>query len=154
MAQMKDDLTSLAAGTGVFAEHEIAVLGEVLDTCVNDPASGYVLMEEGDPGAPSGFAVFGKTPCTVKAWDIYWLAVSSEDHGKGIAAKLLSRIERHTIDIDGEPVLRVETSSRKEYGRARGFYLKHGFTQAGCVPDFYSKGDDLMIYYKKPVAAT
>lgn len=42
---------------------------------------------------------------------------------------------------------RVETSSSEKYQAARDFYARKGFIPAGRIPDFYAKGDDLMIYY-------
>jgi len=36
-------------------------------------------------------------------------------------------------------------------GRPRGFYRKHGFVEVARIPDFYTEGDDKVIFWKKLV---
>ena len=43
----------------------------------------------------------------------------------------------------------VETSSLPSYDLTRKFYLKHGYEQAAVVRDFYSDGDDQVIFRKR-----
>jgi len=143
-------LISITQNTGVFKDHEIKVLDEVLSAAVNGPESGYILLTEESSGEITGFTVFGRTSCTDMTWDMFWLVVANEKQGKGIAKKLLERAEKYVLSVDRFPVFRVETSSRNDYARARAFYDKSGFLRSGTIPDFYAKDDDLIIYYKKP----
>ncbi|MBF0252788.1 MAG: GNAT family N-acetyltransferase [Candidatus Omnitrophica bacterium] len=144
----KKTLLSITEITGVFKKSEIDILDEMLEECRINPKTSYVLFIEKKDGEISGFAIIGKTPCTLEAWDLYWLVVNKEHHGMGVALKIMKTIDAHMKSIDKDPVVRVETSSRDDYSRARAFYEKYGYTKTGIIPNFYAKNDDLVIYHK------
>jgi ribosomal protein S18 acetylase RimI-like enzyme len=141
-------LVSMAENTGVFREEEIDMLDELMRECQDSDDSGYVLYREIIEDKIAGFAITGKTPCTQRAWDLYWFVVGKEYHGKGVAMRMMRSVESQIISVDKEPVIRVETSSRDDYSRARAFYEKCGFTRTGIIPNFYAEEDDLIIYHK------
>ena len=147
-------MVSIAQNSKVFKDQEIKVLHEVLLSAIKGPESGYIILTEENTGVITGFMICGRTPCTDMTWDIFWLVVADESHGKGVAKKLIERVEQYVLSVDQLPILRVETSSRKEYAKARAFYRKSGFVEVGSIPDFYSKDDNLVTYYKKPAIAT
>ena len=85
---------------------------------------------------------------TEATFDLYWLVVAeaaagarhrraADDGGRGRAAGSAARV-----------TIRVETSSLEGQGGARRFYEKTGFKLAGAIPDFYRKGDDLLVFAK------
>ena len=94
-----------------------------------------------------GYACFGKTPMTEATYDLYWLVVAEAARGRGIGAKLMTGVEDE-LRQRGAGILRVETSSLEGQGGARRFYEKTGFRLAGAIPDFYRKGDDLLVFTK------
>ncbi len=94
-----------------------------------------------------GFLCYGETPLTEGVYDLYWVAVDPKIHGKGVGKELLSCLEGLLI-TKGARVLLVETSSRSIYEKARIFYEHNGFTEEARVHDFYSVGDDKIIYRK------
>jgi ribosomal protein S18 acetylase RimI-like enzyme len=94
-----------------------------------------------------GFVCYGETPLTDKVYDLYWLAVDSLAHGRGVARELLHSLEG-LLKAKGARILLVETSSRLIYEKARIFYTHNGFIEEARVHDFYSTGDDRVIYKK------
>ena len=42
----------------------------------------------------------------------------------------------------------IETSSLPQYELTRKFYLKHGYEQHAVLKDFYTDGDDMVIFRK------
>lgn len=94
-----------------------------------------------------GFIIFGPTPLTQHAWDIYWIAVDRRFQRQGVGSRLLEAAEMRIRAQRGE-VIRIETSSQPNYEASRRFYEKHGYLRAGIIPNFYAAGDDLLIYYK------
>ena len=142
-------LVSMTKKTGVFKKSEIDMCDELLGEYRSNKKSGYVLLAENIGDKITGFAIFGKTPCTLQAWDLYWFVVDKEYQGKGVASKMLKAVEAKIKILDEDPVIRVETSSRDDYSRARAFYEKSGFTKTGIIPNFYAKKDDLVIYHKQ-----
>ena len=141
-------LVSMAENTGVFRKAEIDMLDGVLRDYQASDHGGYVLYVEKVDDKTAGFAIMGKAPCTQQAWDLYWFVVGKEYHGKGVAVRMMKAVEAFIISVDKDPVIRVETSSRYDYSRARAFYEKYGFIKAGIIPDFYAEKDDLVIYQK------
>ncbi len=94
-----------------------------------------------------GYICFGQTPMTDHCHDLYWIIVDPAYRKMGIGKSLLTSMEKALLARDGH-LIRVETSSTDNYSAAGRFYQNEGFTIAGRIPDFYSTGDDLVIYIK------
>jgi ribosomal protein S18 acetylase RimI-like enzyme len=98
-------------------------------------------------GEVAGWICLGPTPCSLGAWDVYWLGVAAEQQGKGLGQALLRHAER-LINKRGGYLSVIETSGSPGYVSTRGFYLKAGYHEAARLPDFYAPGDDRIIYTK------
>jgi len=125
---------------------------ELIDEALKDPAGTtyrfiVAVEEEGGERAYFGYACYGATPMTAHTHDLYWIAVDPAHRGKGIGRSLL-RAMTASLAHNGGRILRVETSSSEMYRSAKSFYRREGFVEGGRIPDFYSPGDDLIIYYK------
>lgn len=142
----------LATSTGAFTSVELEVLEGVLDDYLHFPSEGYIIFDERIGAEVIGFIVFARSPLTAYGWDIYWLAVRKEYQGKGYGKLLVQRVEGHIQDRMKKAILRVETSSQNLYAHARNLYMKLGFKRVGVIEDFYSEGDDNIIFYKNLVA--
>ena len=139
----------IARDLDIFYESELRMLGDLLDQIRNKTSKNYILFDEREEGRILGFVVFRKTPMTDHSWDIYWLVVDKDKHRKGIGKKLLKRVEEFILANDVKAIIRVETSSHKDYACAVDFYHKTGFSAVGTIPNFYDKNDDLLIFYKR-----
>ncbi|MFH1783316.1 MAG: N-acetyltransferase [bacterium] len=144
-----DECLDIARGTGVFTLGEIDVLRDVYRDYTDNPLTNYNIFYEFVGESVVGFAIFGKTPLTEYGWDIYWIVVEKGFQGHGIGRKLLGSVESYINSKQEKAVMRVETSARMEYTHARKLYTKQGFKQVGIIPDFYSEGDDLIVFYKE-----
>jgi GNAT superfamily N-acetyltransferase len=138
----------LAEGTGAFRPCELEILEEVLRETFSDPGKGYLFVERQEGGSIVAFAVFGRSPMTAWAWDLYWIVVGKPLQGKGFGKRILEDIEGVAVSLTGRVILRVETSGRQDYEGQRHFYLRTGFRETGRIPDFYEAGDDLVTYCK------
>jgi ribosomal protein S18 acetylase RimI-like enzyme len=145
----KDIYLKIAESTGVFKPQELEVLKEVLTECQKRPEGDYFLLDDTDDDKVRGFVIFGRAPLTEFCWDIYWLAVDRGYQSKGVGRRLLRYVEEVVAGKQDYAVLRVETSTRKEYAHARNLYVKEGFKEAGRIPNFYSFDDDLVVFYKE-----
>lgn len=131
--------------TGVFREDEVAIGLEVFDGSVaGDAAYHSVVAELG--GGVAGWICWGRTPCTVGTWDMYWLVVSPSVHGAGIGSRLVSEMERRLAGV--ARLIVVETAGRADYAPTRAFYEARGYRRAATIPDFYAPGDDQVVYTK------
>ncbi|OWK43453.1 GNAT family N-acetyltransferase [Fimbriiglobus ruber] len=144
-----DALLDIARGTNVFKPIEIDALKEVLD----DYHGGYheyghraVTFIQDDK--PVGFAYYAPTAMTDRTWHLYWIFVDKSTQARGIGAQLLKYVEEEIIKADGRIFL-IETSSLPSYDLTRKFYLKYGYEQAAVIRDFFSDGDDQVIFRKR-----
>jgi ribosomal protein S18 acetylase RimI-like enzyme len=105
----------------------------------------YVLGAEFN-GELIGWICWGRTPCTVGTWDLYWLAVDPAAHRLGAATLLVEEMERQ---LGGKArLISIDTSGRQDYGPTRAFYTARGYSAVARVPDFYAPGDDQIIFTK------
>lgn len=131
----------------VFSSEEINVALELIDSCLSGNPDYIIKVATNENGTVLGYVCYGKIPLTDAVWDIYWVVISDEFQGKGIAKNLLMFMEDDLKAKSARAVM-VETSSRPEYEPARSFYLKNGFIEVSKISDFYAKYNDKVIYRK------
>ena len=95
-----------------------------------------------------GYSCYGPIPCTRESYDLYWIAVLHEFRGRGIGRDLLQRTEEKIGELGGKRIY-VDTSSREQYEPTRSFYRAGGYEREAVLKDFYSPGDDKVIYVKQ-----
>jgi ribosomal protein S18 acetylase RimI-like enzyme len=86
-------------------------------------------------------------PMTDGTWNILMLIISPDSHGQGYGRTLMSHIEE-TLAARGARLVIVETSSGEGLERARAFYPKCGYSEEARVRNFYTAGDDKIIFSK------
>jgi predicted N-acetyltransferase YhbS len=127
-------------------EHHVALelLHEALGPAGDDPYQ-VIVAETG--GVVVGYVCFGTIPLTQRSFDLYWLAVHPDHQGRGIGKILMRRCESEIASQGGRLVV-VETSGRVAYAPTRGFYERMHYTCTVRIRDFYTPGDDKLIYLK------
>jgi ribosomal protein S18 acetylase RimI-like enzyme len=94
-----------------------------------------------------GYACYGPVDGTQDSFDLYWIAVSPEEQGKGLGSHIYARAEV-AVRKAGAKRIYVDTSSSDRYAPTRGFYKRMGFAEQARLPDFYAPGDAKVIYVK------
>jgi ribosomal protein S18 acetylase RimI-like enzyme len=146
-------LVDLTAGTGFFKPLEIDTLREVLDDYhAENIALGHRAFAWEEDRRLLGYVYHAPAPMTDRAWYLYWIAVSKESQRGGLGGKMLAFVEDDILAQSGRLLL-IETSSTPHYEPTRRFYLKHGYTQAAHIPDYYADGDGLVVFSKRIVRA-
>ncbi len=141
-------LLAMIRATGVFSEEEIVVAAELIDAVLGDPAQrDYVIFVYEQGGRVLGYYCIGPTPATATTYDLYWIAVSPDVHGKGVGTALNDHLES-LIRSRGGTLIMVETSSRKDYEPTRAFYRRRGYGELARIRDYYRPSDDLVIFGK------
>ena len=132
-----------------FNEEDAAIALELLDIYLGQPAQKDYLfstaLDEQDQVV--GFLCWGPTPLTLGTFDLYWIAIDPGRFGRGVGKQLLDEFEAATRARAGRLIV-IETSSAPNYAQARRFYLKHGYTLAETLRDFYQPGEDRLTYTK------
>jgi ribosomal protein S18 acetylase RimI-like enzyme len=142
-------IEEILRSSGYFREEEIVVAIEVLQAYFENPEQDYFALGAFTHGGTLlGYVCYGPTPCTVGTYDLYWIAVEPNAQKLGVGTTLLQEVERRLAKEDARLVM-IETSSRPLYEPTRQFYMQRGYTEVARVPDFYSDGDDRMIFAKR-----
>lgn len=100
-----------------------------------------------DTGTVAAVAYTVPEPLTEGTWNTLLICVDPQAHGTGIGTALMRHIEDE-LGGQGARVLLVETSGTPEFARTRGFYDMLGYTREACIRDYYSAGDDKVIFRK------
>jgi len=143
-------LRKILADTNHFNKDEMKVAMELIDVYLNNrKQKDYIIhvYETDDKHKTAGYICYGKRPLTDSTYDLYWIAVDPNIHGKGIGSLLVKFMEDDLRKLRGNLVL-IETSGKEHYAGERKFYEKNGYDVQTIIKDFYRKDDDLYVFRK------
>ena len=142
-------IMSLLERTDFFRPDELVVAAEVFDDAIAKIVGcDYQSFVAVSNGKPVGWICFGPVPCTIGTFDVYWIAVDPQHQNKGIGSQLMQYAVDAIKMYDGRLAV-IETSSTERYASTQRFYEKTGFYKAAQIKDFYTPGDDKIIYIRK-----
>jgi ribosomal protein S18 acetylase RimI-like enzyme len=145
----KAAIEKILHATPEFTSAEVKVALELIDQYLKYGISSdyHMLVAEID-NTTAGYICFGPTPMTEGTWDIYWMAVDPGRQRQGIGRRLLNEAEVTISEAMGRLIL-IETSSKPEYEKTRKFYESCGYEVIARIPDFYTPGDDKLMFQKR-----
>ncbi|OFZ26701.1 MAG: hypothetical protein A2381_17060 [Bdellovibrionales bacterium RIFOXYB1_FULL_37_110] len=140
----KAKLVNLLEDISLFTPDERAVALELLED--TSPSSDYHFLGTfEDNGELSSFICFGPTPMTHGTFDMYWVGTADHHQRKGLARKLFNEMNM-VLKKQNARMVRIETSGKDNYVSTRSFYENIRLVEEARLKDFYSVGDDLIIY--------
>lgn len=141
-------IRELVSATGHFSAAEVDIAVELVEErLVKGPASGYEFVFLDDGGSLIAYACYGEIPCTVGSYDLYWIAVDPSRQGQGLGRLVMQEVER-LVKVRGGRRLYADTSGRAQYAATRSFYERSGFMEEARLRDFYTVGDDKVVFGK------
>jgi len=145
----KPVVLALIRATGMFTPDEIDVAEELIDISLDVPEQKdyRIVVAENERQAVVGYLTWGPTPLSEGGYDLYWMAVSPDEQGRGYGKKLVRWLEAEVRKLDGRLII-IETSSQAKYQPTRQFYLNLDYKEVARVPEYYKPGDDRVIYAK------
>lgn len=145
----KTPVMDLIRATGMFTPAETVVAEELIDVYLDQPEQKdySVVVVENDAGRIVGYLTWGPTPMSEDGYDLYWMAVSPAEQGRGHGKALVRWLEDEVRRRNGRLII-IETSSQPIYHPTRQFYVGLGYTEVARIPDYYKRGDDRVIYTK------
>jgi len=145
----REQIVQVAIEASVFTAHEVATVAEMLDACYDDPeVSGYHFLSCREDARVLGFAAWGPRDLATHAFDLYWIAARPDAQGRGVGRALMQAVEAQAR-ARGGGWMWVETSDTPAYAAARALYERCGYRRLAALPDFYRRGDGLVIYTKR-----
>ena len=141
---------AIDAATSVFNQEEVECVDELWEEYLarGPEQSGYYFIVAKENGRVLGYACYGPRALTDRTYDLYWIAVDPTARGGGIGKKLLAAAEEAVRALGGR-LLIVETSGLPKYEPTRAFYHATQYLLEATLKDFYSDGDDLVIFTKR-----
>lgn len=135
---------ALAEASGLFNSDGIDQIRERLNGYVSGNNDLWFIAVDDKP--------VGVLYCTPEAmtdgtWNILMLLVSPHVQRQGHGRSLMSHVEE-TLAARGARLVIVETSSVDGFERARAFYPKCGYTEEARIRNFYTAGDDKVVFSK------
>ena len=142
---------------------DIPELKKVLDSSalfpsylLDDMISDYLSNEKStdiwfttiDQGKPISIGYCAPERLTKGTYNLYAIAVHKSQQGKGTGKKMIEYIVNELRKKDNR-ILIVETSGKPEFNLTREFYIKCDFKEQAVIPEFYEKGDDKIVFWKK-----
>jgi len=85
---------------------------------------------------------------TEGTYNLYAIGIRSDLQGKGIGGAMMNYIEEE-LKSQGQRILIVETSGTEDFRLTRKFYENLNYTKEAVIRDFWSEGDDKVIFWKK-----
>ncbi len=144
----REPLRGLLVATDMFTEAEVDIALELIDIVLGSKDQrDYVIRVAEEDGNVLGYYCIGPTPATQGTFDLYWVAVTPGQHGRGVGGSLTAHAEELVRSMGGR-LLIAETSSQPRYEKTRRFYLHHGYSEVARIPGYYRPDDDLVVYGK------
>jgi len=147
-AEDREQLKDIIYNINNFTDEEKSVALELIDEALSKPEQNYynVFVYESD-GKILGYHCVGKRALTDGVFDLYWIVVSSQAQDKGIGKILLDHCENFVKENSGRWIF-AETSSKDNYTATRNFYMRNNYSIVTQIKDFYSVGDNLIVFGK------
>ncbi len=123
------------------------MLGDMMEPFLKQHDSGdhWFVHEQGGHGVV-GFGYLRPEPLTEGTWNLLAIAVRTEVQGKGIGRSMMAYVEGF---LSSDSVLIVETSGTDEFALTREFYSKCGYTREATIRDYWGRGDDKIVFWKR-----
>ncbi len=140
---------ALVAATGFFSGDEEDIAVELVDDALarGDASEYRFVLTDGPGGALHAYACYGPISAGSAEFDLYWIAVAPHAQGAGLGRAVLEETERLASEA-GAATMFIDTAGRAQYAPTRAFYERMGYRVHRVVSDFYSVGDDKVIYRK------
>ena len=134
-------VVDLVVAAGMFSREDAGFLEQALlgqdVTC---------LVEEAEDGAGlASVLLYRPEEAAERAFDLTMIAVRPDLQGGGRGAALMRHAEQDLRER-GQRLLVVRTSGTAQYDRTRAFYRGLGYLEHTRVPDYWTDGDDLVLF--------
>lgn len=139
-------ILDLVVAAGMFTREETPLVAGLYEEHFGG-ADGHVSVVDEHDGAPVAVAHARPLEAADGVHDLTMIAVAPGRQRGGHGAALLAHVEAE-LRAAGRRLLLVETSSTPAYDRARAFYLAQGYDEEARIRDYWTDGDDMVLFRK------
>ena len=127
----------------LFEAQDAGFLEGVLDAHLAAGDSRCLVAVEGDRLV--GVVYARPEEATDRVWDLTMIGVRAALQGGGVCRALMHEIERELV-ARGQRLLLVRTSGTDRFEGTRGFYASLGYDEVARIADYWTEGDDLVVF--------
>ena len=140
-------VVDLVVSAGMFSREEAGFLADgALDS---DGEGATCFVEDADDGRGLASVVYYRPEeAAERAFDLTMIAVRPDLQGGGRGATLM-RYAEDDLRTRGQRLLIVRTSGTSQYDGTRAFYRRLGYVEHARVPDYWTDGDDLVLFSRR-----
>ena len=133
-----------------FGEEEIEAIGALWEDYLSLGAedSGYNFLVDQDGDTIRGFVCYGPRHLTDGVHDLYYIVVDPDHRRQGFGRRLLTAGEREA-QMAGARMMIGEVPGRAGSEPIRELCRGAGYQAEATIKDFYSQGEDLMVFVKR-----
>ncbi len=139
-------IIAVAQASGLFESEQTEEVAQMLDSYFKSEENQEKWLVDDDHGV-IGIAYVAPERMTEGTWNLYLIAVHPDHQKKGHGCTLLRSVEQLLSKL-GERILLVETSGTEDFEYVRSFYRKNDYVEEARIREFYSAGDDKVIFRK------
>ena len=137
----------LVVAAGMFTEDEAAFLAQ--GALEGGEDGGTCFVEEAQDGEGLASVLYYRSEeAADRVYDLTMIAVRPDLQGGGRGAALMGHAE-DDLRSRGQRLLVVRTSGTAQYDKTREFYRGLGYSEQSHVPDYWTDGDDLVLFTKR-----
>lgn len=145
-AIQSQDLESLKAVLDTIELFPSEYLDEMISDYLNNPASEDIWFTVTDNDLPVAIAYCAPEKFTEGTYNLYAIGVRKDYQSKGFGGQMMTYLE-NLLREKGHRILIVETSGNLE--RTKAFYHQCNYTEEAIIRDFWGKGDDKVVFWKR-----
>lgn len=144
----QNDLPALKAVIDSSELFPSELLNEMTADYFSNTASEEIWITKEENNIPVAIAYCAPEKMTEGTYNLYLIAVHKSFQGQGLGREIMMYFET-ILKKKGVRILIVETSSLPSFELTRKFYDKLGYTKEAVIREFYQKGEDKIVYWKK-----
>ncbi|OJJ16562.1 GNAT family N-acetyltransferase [marine bacterium AO1-C] len=124
------------------------LLDDMISDYFNNPSSPHIWLTKEVNDQPVAVVYCAPEYMTEGTYNLYLIAIHAKHQGQGIGGEMMHYLEE-LLRQQGQRILLVETSGNADFELTRKFYLQHNYTQEAIIREFYQKGEDKVVFWKK-----
>lgn len=135
-------VVDLVVAAGMFTRDDA---GFLLDALAPEESITCLVEDADDGPGLASVVLYRSEEAADRVFDLTMIAVRPDLQGSGRGAALMRHAE-DDLRERGQRLLVVRTSGTAQYDRTRAFYRRLGYTEHTRVPDYWTDGDDLVLF--------
>ncbi|MFA8300891.1 MAG: N-acetyltransferase family protein [Hyphomicrobiales bacterium] len=145
---IKDDIDGIKEILNSNELFPIEYLDHMISDYFDNPQSEEIWFTYIQDNKVLGFGYCVPEKMTEGTCNLLLIAVRKDYQGKGAGKKMMNYIE-HLLQSMSKRILIVETSSDDQFVLTREFYKKLDYHHEATIREFWSPGEDKIVFWKK-----